>query len=694
MNPYIRFFGWLKYAFLISGMALLLCLGACRKSDETEGGRFDSLTKQFSSLLAAGRYESVDSLLKSERKRSDMDRDSDRWCNTKVQEAVLNYYLCRPDEMLSAIDSACGYLDRRPESPERLMMHHKVLQAKGTVYSQFYFNPDSAIYYLLRGADLADKTGDRKVYALALANVADAYKTNSQLDHASDFYHRAILEADTAGFDPEDYISLYGGLATVYTGLRDFENSGKWWKKTMALWPRMIPFEKFNNLNNLGNDYYYKMDYRGALKTFRRLNNYLDSLPWAEWEKNFVAVNLSDCYLRLGMADSVENLIPRALAYFTDVQPNPVAVSYLHTLMMRRSALKGDYAETDRLIALHPMSDSLRPEMKLLRLEFLSEYYDRRGKEGLALKTWRELDSLEDSLRSLTVAQNIGAQRLSYERDREMLRLQTANARQGSRIMKLLAIIAVVVAILLIIVGAVLINRRRVRVREQQMLDKISSLRAEASRSRITPHFIYNALNHEIRNRNAGLPSRLEAIVSLLRQQQFVASEIVTTLEKELEFTDNYITVQADNFEGRFVYDLNIEEGLDPARMRMPSMLIQILVENAFKHAFPALGPEDLCRLSISVTTSDRKPKSTDQPTEKDVIVSVFNSAPKGTDCLPPRTGTGLRVIMETLKLLKERQNVAITFDINLKHELSDAADSGCLASYTIPLRWMKITTE
>ncbi len=662
------------------GTALFLCLYSCSKRPEVDADSLAAMNERFSAMMASGEYDRADSMINAERSIACETDDSDRWCATKVQEAVLNYYLCRPDGMLSAIDSAVSYLDRMPETVVRLRMHQKALQAKGTVYTQFYFNPDSATYYLTAGADMAERAGDRKAYALALANAADAFKTNSQLDKASDYYHRAILEADTAGFLPQDYISLYGGLATVYTGLRDFENSAIWWKKTMALWPSMIPYEKFNNLNNYGNDFYYRGDYAGALNVFRRLDHYLDSLPSATWEKNFVSVNLADCYLRLGMADSVKDILPAASRYFTEEQANPVAMSYIHTLQMRKAWLNGDNNEVDRLIGQHPFSDTLRPEMQLLRLEFLTDYYDDIDNKSKAFGTLRQYEQIDDSLRSVTVSQSIAARRFEYERDADLLRLKAANAEQGSRIMRLLAVIAVIIVVLLTVIGIVLISRRNIRRREERMLEKIASLRSESIRSRITPHFIYNALNHEIRNRDAGMPSRLESIVSLLRQQQFVASELLTSLEKEIEFTDAYIAVQSDNLQGRLDYKLSIEDGLDPAALRMPSMLLQILVENAFKHAFPSIQPPEPCLLSIRVY------KEGDE-----VHIEVFNSTSPDspTSGLPPK-GTGLRIIMETIRILKEKHQVDIHFTLNLNHKTATDGVSGCLASYTIPYQWMK----
>lgn len=673
-----------RIAIYIPAIATLACLYACSDSaNSSHDGELEKASLEFTRLISSGRMASVDSLINAEREAAAEKGDSDIWCNSKVHQAVACYYLSQPDGMLVNIDSAMTYLTRKPSTHSRDMMLQKVLQAKGTVYSQHYYNPDSAIYYLQRGADVAERTGDLKAYALALSNVADAYKSDSRLDKAADLYHKAILVADSAGFRPEDYISLYGGLATVYTGLRDFENSAVWWNKTMELWPRMIPFEKFNNLNNYGNDFYFRRDYKGALDVFLRLDAYLDSLGNPEWEKNFVAINLSDCRLRMNQPDSINEILPRALQYFTEVQPNPVAVSYAHTLQMRQAWMKGERAETDRLISEHPWSDTLRPEMSLLRLEVLSGYYGDTGRPDEALK-WSELyHALNDSLRSLAVNQNIAARRYGYQRDTEVLRLRTENAEKNQKILRQTVIIVAVIAILLIIVFAAILFRRKAMRREERMLDKIATLRADSCRQRITPHFIYNALNHEIMNRASGAESRLDDIVRLLRQQQFVASELVTTLAAELSFTGSYIAIQSDNYRQRLSYELSIADNLDPEHLRIPSMLIQILVENAFKHAFPRTGAEEMCRLSIRVRQTD----------ETFVCVEVFNSMPasgSGGISDTAGSGTGLRVIIETIRLINRQEQAGIDFNIDFNYH--GPLGEGCLASYIIPYRWMQIT--
>lgn len=78
----------------------------------------------------------------------------------------------------------------------------------------------------------------------------------------------------------------------------------------------------------------------------------------------------------------------------------------------------------------------------------------------------------------------------------------------------------------------------------------------------------------------------MKSIVALLRHQQYVAEEMVITLADELKFVDDYVTVEQDAIEGETIYEVVVNDGIDPSRVWIPSMFLQILAENAFKHGF------------------------------------------------------------------------------------------------------------
>lgn len=203
------------------------------------------------------------------------------------------------------------------------------------------------------------------------------------------------------------------------------------------------------------------------------------------------------------------------------------------------------------------------------------------------------------------------------------------------------------------------------------MMNKIISLRQEILRNRVTPHFIYNALNHELYNTREGKPSHLDALVGLIRKQQIVASEILIPFSEELKFTEDYICVISDNGRDPLHYEVEIEPDIDRSFM-FPSMTLQILVENAFKHGFTTLTPGAERILKISVKrTEDSK-----------IAVSVFNNSgemPSGAE----KGGTGIRVLVETLRIINEHNRQQTQFKINTNSEIKGT--KGYDATITLP---------
>ncbi|MDE6291793.1 MAG: hypothetical protein K2M16_09695, partial [Muribaculaceae bacterium] len=95
-------------------------------------------------------------------------------------------------------------------------------------------------------------------------------------------------------------------------------------------------------------------------------------------------------------------------------------------------------------------------------------------------------------------------------------------------------------------------------------------------------------------------------------------------------------------------------------------------VENAFKQGFTTLVAGTERYLYISVRRAD----------EDRIAVSVFNNcgtSPSGAE----KGGTGLRVLLETIRLINEHNRQQTHFNIDTKAELNGL--NGCNATITIP---------
>ncbi len=654
---------------LFTSVVLLSTFSACNQASDEP--RKNEAIGAINDTLRVGNIPQAILMTEELKKEALAQGDSALWSEAMVQQGVNAYYQGNPRMVLTSADSAIYWLERQKHTKERARVLAKAYQTHGAYYDQYYFNADSSAIYFRKAVDNVEYAGIKEDLPQAYSNYANAMRMAAHLDSAAFYYHRAISSADSLELSTIHYIPLYNGIASVLTDMRDFDNSAIWWEKSMGILDKMDQYDKFNTLTGYGNDLYYREDYEGANRVFTRLRKMLDSMPGARWETMFTDVNLADSYLRLGETKRASALLDTTAKFFSEEQPNPMVNSYIHTLQIRAAAAKGDYEQGLYLAKAYPEADTLRLEQHLARLKALESLYNSIGNNRMAYITRCRHDHLDDSLKSYKLSQQISALNASYQRDRRILDLQAGNTKQQASIYKLTAGIAIAVAVIIGMVLLYVVRRANMRRREQRMMNKIISLRQENLRNRVTPHFIYNALNHELHNEKSGKPSHLDALVHLIRRQQLIASEILIPFSEELKFTDDYIKVIGDNGRDPLDFHFSMEPGIDP-QFLFPSMTLQILVENAFKHGFTTLTPGTERKLYVTVN----------ETTDHRISVSVFNN------CGPvpskaEKGGTGLHVLVETFRLLNDHNKDQIIFNVDMNAECYGL--KGYNATITLP---------
>ncbi len=121
-------------------------------------------------------------------------------------------------------------------------------------------------------------------------------------------------------------------------------------------------------------------------------------------------------------------------------------------------------------------------------------------------------------------------------------------------------------------------------IREQEIAKLASEAELRALRAQINPHFLFNALTTIGYLIQTAPPRALETLfrlTALLRGVLRSEGEF-TTLGRELEVVESYLDIERARFEHRLLVTIDV-----PARLRsirVPSLLLQPLVENAVKH--------------------------------------------------------------------------------------------------------------
>ncbi len=123
-----------------------------------------------------------------------------------------------------------------------------------------------------------------------------------------------------------------------------------------------------------------------------------------------------------------------------------------------------------------------------------------------------------------------------------------------------------------------------------QLEASLGQARLEALRARLHPHFLFNAMNAfstlALAGRGPEVAEGLARLAGLLRAalDDRLAGEI--PLARELELADAYLDVERLRFADRLRVARDVESGALAARV--PSLLLQPLLENALRHG---LGP-------------------------------------------------------------------------------------------------------
>lgn len=230
--------------------------------------------------------------------------------------------------------------------------------------------------------------------------------------------------------------------------------------------------------------------------------------------------------------------------------------------------------------------------------------------------------------------------------------------------------------LVLAVSALVVIYRKRKSDREQWNLQRaIAALRLENARNRISPHFIFNVLNRELAStQGVAQHNKLMNLAKLIRWNLELTDKEAVSLAEELDFVDTYVALESEGME-QFEYIRRIDDALSLPHVRIPSMLIQIPVENAIKHALRA--KEGAKKLWVEVKAMKNN--------ELEVIVCDNgggyrrNSAFKGT-------GTGLKVITQTIQMLNacNKQPIVLTVEnVSLEN-----GEQGCRIRFTIPLNY------
>ena len=129
-------------------------------------------------------------------------------------------------------------------------------------------------------------------------------------------------------------------------------------------------------------------------------------------------------------------------------------------------------------------------------------------------------------------------------------------------------------------------ERRRLELHEEQLRAELVQAELAALKQQLQPHFLFNSLNAISAlmrdNEKDRAVDALARLSGLMRTLMANASQQEVELARELDYVQRYLEIEKLRFEERLEVSFQVED--DCLAARVPTLLLQPLVENAIKH--------------------------------------------------------------------------------------------------------------
>jgi hypothetical protein len=459
------------------------------------------------------------------------------------------YILKTPDSALSLISELSQSLAKQYNA--KIKMQELYLKGQYNYYSS---SNDSASFYYLKTLELAKQQKDTSIEIKALGSISNVFANLKQFDKAISYSKQAINLAKKVN-NKNSEISLMSNLFTFY-GKRYQETNKLSYLDTAEIISKQLVieakkhhkiYELLKAYSGLGSCYFQYEKYNLTLA-------YSDSIiQIADKDIHARAIcqayaNICDSYLSLGQFNKAKTAADSALVYANIVNENVLISEVYYKLYDCENELK-NYGEALNYYKKYTaLQDSIRSEEQFSTVNDLEQKYNKAENER--------------KISDLTKEQQISSLRIN------------------------LLITGIVLALLAIALIFYIYRQRNLKQKQAILLTE-----QRLNRSRINPHFFFNAigaLQNVIINENdkPKLIKDFSSFTKLMRQTLESSYHEFTTIEKEIEFINHYISIQLLRNQELFKNTYQIDDDIETEDVVIPSMILQPFIENSIEHGF------------------------------------------------------------------------------------------------------------
>ncbi|MCB9227969.1 MAG: histidine kinase [Chitinophagales bacterium] len=204
----------------------------------------------------------------------------------------------------------------------------------------------------------------------------------------------------------------------------------------------------------------------------------------------------------------------------------------------------------------------------------------------------------------------------------------------------------------------------------------------QALRSQMNPHFIFNAIDSVVYNMDKGEFDKskqlLASFARLMRANIEFTEQANISLEEEIRFLKDYLVVEQSRLHQAFDFEINYHKDLEIDFIELPSMLLQLFVENAIKHGIMPLTER---KGKIELTFEDKDDMLLCTITDN----GIGRKKAKEIRNAKSHLGKSTKIIAERLRMLEQHFSYKITVSYTDLYNKSKQA-AGTSVQISIPI--------
>jgi Putative regulator of cell autolysis len=546
-----------------------------------------------------------------------------------------------------------AFCQKEPDSERINALQAKSYDIIGSFSAQI-FDLDSAIVCFNKSLGEYKKSNNIREFPAIYLKMADAFINKGDIASCFFYNRKALLLSDSLNMIGEMTFPIFFGLSKIYMCLRDYKLSDHYFKMAFNHYEERSSGDKINFCDGRGGYYFKLQDYSKAQYWFNK-GRQIALANGFEFYVNYLDLRIGDIYLDKGALDSATICYDRCHNYFSRHQ-NQTALFYILAIRVGMALKKNDLAQAHTFLRQNKGATGIESKIVFILDRYKQDFYTKSGNYRNAYKCQAKMMAQEDSIRSERLVKRIEELNMRYLLDKTLLRKDLLIRKQSDevRTLRWSSSFLILLSLLAFLITAIVIlhMKKQREIQWQKHFDQITKLRLQNIRNRISPHFIFNVLNRELSTMNDDKGEDMMALVKLLRMSLDMTEKLSIPLTQELSFVKGYIQLEQKSLGEDFQQKWVIDDRIKQEHFFVPPMIIQIPVENAIKHALrPKVGTK---LLIVHVKMED------------DGINIFIRDNGSGYDPFGVNhtncTGTGMKVLRQTLHLLNSRNSKRIVF--------------------------------